>query len=73
MIKWKTDLINKLDNKQGNVDWGEVGSQLLQTMYIENPSIYEDYNIFNGLDNLYPVNWDNCVTEFIDKPYDNYK
>jgi len=22
---------------------------------------------------MYPVNWSNCVDEFITKPYDNYK
>ena len=33
----------------------------------------DGYNIFNGLDNVYPVNWNNCVIEFLDKPYDNYK
>jgi hypothetical protein len=22
---------------------------------------------------MYPINWDNCVCEFIDKPYDNYE
>jgi hypothetical protein len=35
--------------------------------------LYENYKIFNGLDNLYPVNWNNCVKEFIEKPYENYK
>jgi hypothetical protein len=27
----------------------------------------------NGLDTVYPVNWNNCVSEFIEKPYENYK
>lgn len=38
-----------------------------------NPNLFENYKIFLGLDNLYPVNWDKCSTEFINKPYDNYK
>ena len=25
------------------------------------------------MDNLYPINWNNGVVEFIKKPYDNYK
>ena len=25
------------------------------------------------MDNIYPVNWNECVTEWINKPYDNYK
>lgn len=73
MIEWKTEMIKILDNNQGKINWSAIGCQLLQTMYNINPGLYHDYNIFNGLDNMYPVNWNNCVTEFIDTPYENYK
>ena len=46
---------------------------MLQNLYNVDSSLYDDYNIFNGLDNLYPVNWDDCVNEYINKSYDNYK
>jgi hypothetical protein len=39
----------------------------------ERPDVYNNYEIINGLETIYPVNWDKCVTEFIEKPYDNYK
>ena len=73
MIKWKTEMINILDKTQGKIGWADIGCDLLQSIYNENPSLYNDCTIFDGLDNLYPVNWNNCKTEFIDKPYDNYR
>jgi len=42
-------------------------------MYNLNPKLFEKYKIFEGLYNLYPINWTNCDTEYINKPYDNYK
>jgi hypothetical protein len=73
MIKWRTEMINILDKMQGNIGWCDIGNTLLQNMYNMDPSLYDGYNIFNGLNNLYPVNWCDSVREFIDKPYDNYK
>lgn len=73
MITWKSYLRYILDKKKNTIDWSEVGCQMLETMYNKNPSLYNDYTIFEGLDNLYPFNWDKCVNEFLEKPYDNYK
>jgi len=73
MIEWKKQMRNLLDIKLGIIDWCDIGKDMLQDIYHKNADLYDNYHIFNGLDNLYPVNWDNCVTEFIDKPYDNYK
>lgn len=73
MTEWKTRMKTLLDLKSGKIGWNDIGSCILQDIYNENASLYDSYNIFNGLDNLYPVNWKNCVEEFITKPYDNYK
>lgn len=73
MIEWKKQMRNLLDIKLGRIGWCDIGNYMLENMHKKMPSLYANYNIFNGLDNLYPVNWDNCVAEFIDKPYDNYK
>jgi hypothetical protein len=73
MIEWKTEMMRILENKQGNIDWSDIGNDLLATIYNKNSRLYDEYTIFNGLDNMYPVDWYNCVTEFIDKPYENYK
>ena len=73
MIEWKTKMMNILDNKKGKISWCDIGNNLLQDIYNKNKILYNDYNIFNGLDNLYPINCKNCVSEFINKSYDNYK
>lgn len=73
MIEWKTQMRNLLDITMGNINWCDIGNDMLQDIYNKNSGLYDNYNIFNGLDNLYPVNWINCVTEFIEKPYENYK
>ncbi len=73
MNKWKIDMMYKLDNTQGKIEWSDIGGGMLQNIYITNESLYDKYKIFNGLDNLYPVDLNNCVKEFLDKPYDNYK
>ena len=73
MIEWKNKLVSILDQKKNNIQWTEIGNKMLQSMYKKNKSLYNDYKIFEGLDNMYPINWDKCVSEFIEKPYDNYK
>lgn len=73
MKEWKKQMINILDSKKQDIFWTEIGNTLLETIKNKNPELYNNYKIFDGLDNLYPVNWDNCVTEFIEKPYENYQ
>jgi GR25 family glycosyltransferase involved in LPS biosynthesis len=71
MKEWKNRLIIKLDNTKGKIGWTDIGCKMVQNIFISNPSLCENYTIFQGLDNLYPVNWDKCVTEYINKPYYN--
>jgi len=66
-------MINILDNKKQNIMWTEIGNFILEDITNNRPELYNNYTIFNGLDNLYPINWDKCVSEFIEKPYENYK
>lgn len=72
MAEWKTQLLQKIGNNI-NIEWAEIGNNMLEQIYNENPQYYDKYKIFNGLDTMYPVNWDKCVEEYINKPYDNYK
>jgi hypothetical protein len=73
MIEWKSRMRNRLDDTNGKISWTDIGNKMLQHMKEENPSFYDDYHIFGGLDSIYPVNCSTCVTEFIRKPYENYK
>jgi len=72
MERWKSELIQILNVKGSNIQWTEIGNSLLD--HLENTTIlYQNYKIFDGLDSLYPVNWDLCVEEFLTKNYENYK
>ena len=73
MIEWKKRMRKLLDINLGKIGWCDIGNTMLDDMYNKNANLYNNYEIFNGSDSLYPVIWNNCVTEFIDKPYDNYK
>lgn len=72
MKSWKEDIKNILETKKDNIEWEEIGNKYLQNKY-ETTDYFSNYEIFNGLDTVYPVNWNNCYVEFLDKPYDNYK
>jgi hypothetical protein len=70
MVEWKQKMMYTLDNKYNNISWCEIGNDILTNL---NSTLYENYTIFNGLDNLYPIPYYNCVREFIESPYNNYK
>lgn len=72
MIEWKRRILSRLATNT-SIQWSEIGCQMLNKIHSSKPELYEHYKIFNGLDTVYPVNWDNCVQEFIEKPYENYK
>jgi glycosyltransferase involved in cell wall biosynthesis len=75
MKDWKKYINNILNTKKNNIKWEELGNIYLHYNYLHssNPNLFENYKIFNGLDNIYPVNYDKCLLEYIQKPYDNYK
>jgi hypothetical protein len=73
MTEWRKQMMNLLNRDSGKITWAAIGCMMLDKMYNKNVELYNNYKIFDGLDNLYPVNWKDCLTEFIDKPYDNYK
>jgi hypothetical protein len=73
MQRWKNESREILDKKQGKIGWCDVGNTLLESMFKSDPTLYEGYIMFNGLDTMYPCNWNQCVKEFLEKPYDNYK
>ena len=73
MMEWKKNLSNVLNLKMNKIEWEEVGNKMLEGMKNENESLYDGYKIFDGLDNMYPVNWDDCVIEYVEKPYRNYE
>jgi hypothetical protein len=72
MLHWKSKLEETLDKKKQFIQWSEVGCLMLDQIS-KNTNLFNNYEIFQGLDSVYPANWDRCVREFLNKPYDNYK
>jgi hypothetical protein len=62
-----------LNEKGNNISWNEIAIDILQSKYTSDKTIFANYEIFYGIENMYPVNWDVCVNEYLLKPYDNYK
>jgi mannosyltransferase OCH1-like enzyme len=73
MKEWKNKIDNILLSKKQHITWSEIGSEAIENIKKITPELYNNYTIFNGLDNMYSINWHNSVSEFIDKPYENYK
>ena len=70
MKRWLNDITNKI-NKTHKHRWTAFTTDLFKDY--EDNNLLNNYKIYDGLDTMYPVNWDKCLTEFIRKPYDNYK
>lgn len=73
MIEWKNRIDFVLSEKRENIEWDDIGNSILQDIYKTHPHYYGDYILFNGPDNMYPVTGDDCVKNFIENKYDNYK
>ena len=54
-------------------EYFENNKKYLTELFNNNNEYYKNYYIYSGTNDLYPVNPNNCVEEFINKPYDNYK
>ena len=44
-----------LDDKQDKINWTEIGNTILKNLYEKDSTLFDNYEIFNGLDNLYPI------------------
>ncbi len=73
MMEWKRRMQDVLNKKQHKIAWTDIGSSLLNSIYRVNRELYDKYTILKGLDNVYPVYWKQCVEQFIESPYENYK
>ena len=73
LTEWKKRLSKKLESTKGRITWTAIGSDILDQMFKESRDLYSKYKIFGGLSDLYPVSFQYCVQEYIQKPYETYK
>lgn len=72
MVEWKRRIQNTLNRRGERIKWTQIGSSVLENMKANNPNIFDDYTILNGLDTVYPVHWKNASEEFLHKDYTHY-
>lgn len=72
MNKWKEIMTHKL-NKNYKIGWSDIGSVIINGLAKDEPELYKNYHIFKYVCDMYPIFCKFCLTEFITKPYDNYK
>jgi hypothetical protein len=70
LVEWKERVISRLQNIS-NISWNTIGSDILTDIH-KYTNMFDGYVIFRGLDNMYPVNWSECKSQFLDMPYAAY-
>ena len=60
--EWSERISNKI--KDSNLSWSDIGPTLTHDIFTETDSC-KDFIIFNGLDNMYPINWPECPAIFL--------
>lgn len=51
--------------KKRNLGWSDIGPEMVDAIH-KSTDTTENFTIFNGLDTVYPVNWDMCVRYFLE-------
>jgi len=51
-----TKIYDEYIKTKNNINWTKIGNDIINKIITRRKYLYNDYNIFNGLDDLYPVN-----------------
>ena len=70
---WRQHIIKYLKKNGPNIGWESIGNKFLTETYANHPELFDEYEIFNGLETMYPVNWDQCATKFLEGQYFTHK
>ena len=60
--EWSERISNKI--KDTDLSWSDIGPTLTHSIFTET-DLCKDYVIFDGLENMYPVNWPQCPEMFL--------
>jgi len=76
MNKWDTEMESILTNKQEKIRWTEIGASILENIRKNHPHLISNYEIINGLENMYRVNWKEAASVYYtenDEMYEQMK
>jgi len=72
MLEWKKNRYY-FKCKGEKIGWTDIGNMILIEIKTLYPKYLDKYKIYNGMNTMYPIEWNYCVDEYIKKPYENYK
>lgn len=72
MHAWKNNMLDVL-NTHTKINWTDIGSLIINSLYDKNTFLYNKYIIFNGLDTMFPLKGKECARQLIKTCYNNYK
>jgi len=67
MREWLQTIDTRLQDT-ATLEFTELGAKFLNKKLEASPHDFDNYVLMNGLDNVYPVNWDRCVKEYVEAP-----
>jgi hypothetical protein len=70
MREWLQAIDIRLEDT-ATLEFTELGAKFLNKKLEASPHDFDNYVLLNGLDNVYPVNWDRCVEEYLEAPADH--
>ncbi len=68
---WMIQIDAILNEKKEDIDWIEIGNSLLTKLISEGSD--EKIKIFDGGNTMYPVYWEDCISEYIVEPYEHFQ
>jgi len=69
MKAWENIMREKVDKYKANLEWTEIGNNILYQLEKEQPGLYANYEVLNGADNVMPVPLGRSVKAYLKKPY----
>lgn len=70
---WKREIDITLQQKEENIGWTDLGEVILNRIKYKYEIFLDTYVLFDGRKNVYPVPYAFMKSEFIEKPYENWK
>lgn len=71
MRLWAYEIKKHISKHNGVARWEAIGADLLQRLR-KSPFTFIGFKKFNGLDSVYPINWDQCLDAFVLSDYNKY-
>lgn len=72
LAKWRQAMLQMIAEKGNQLVWSQLGNLWLEEKY-QTTNWFNEYTIFQGLDTMYPANWDVCVEAYLRMPYSHHK